>query len=126
MSNADGPAGACVQAVRDGQIRLCLSRALIAEFEDVASRPLLVRKLCLTEIGTARFIAELVALAEMIDSVATVFVHPIDPKDTMIVNLAIAAGANVITTRDRHLLSLRDAMNPVGREFMSRFASIEV
>ena len=66
------------------------------------------------------------ALAEMIDPVGAVFQHPIDPKDTMIVNLAVAAGAHVITSRDRHLLSLRDAKTPAGAEFMSRFGFIEV
>jgi predicted nucleic acid-binding protein len=53
-------------------------------------------------------------------------VHPKDPKDSMYVNLAIAARATVITTRDRHLLALRDPVDPVGIDFMSRYASIEV
>ena len=126
MSNANGPAGACMQAVREGRIRLCVGRDLLAEFEAVAARPLLVRKLRLTETGTARFITELLALAEMIDPVPSVFTHPIDPKDTMVVNLAVAAGAHVITSRDRHLLSLRDPTVPAGLEFMSRFGFIEV
>ncbi len=126
MSNGNGPAGACVQAVRAGRIRLCVSRDLLGEFEDVASRPSLVLKLRLTSTGTASFIAELTALAEMIDPVAAVFAHPVDPKDTMVVNLALAAGASVITSRDRHLLSLRDKSSPTGAEFTSRFGFIEV
>jgi putative PIN family toxin of toxin-antitoxin system len=126
MSNANGPAGACVQAVRDGRIRLCMSRDLIAEFADDVSRPQLIRKLHLTESGTAQFIAEMEALAELIDPVAAVFHHPIDPKDSMVVNLAIAASASVITTHDRHLLALRDPTDPVGIDFMSHFGSIEV
>jgi len=32
----------------------------------------------------------------------------------------------VITTRDRHLLALRDPTDPMGIDFMSHFASIEV
>ncbi len=48
MSSANGPAGACFQAVREARIRLCLSQDLILEFADVASRPLLIRKLRLT------------------------------------------------------------------------------
>jgi predicted nucleic acid-binding protein len=108
-----------------GGLSLSESRP-IREFTDVASRPELIRKLRLTETGTAQFITELVALAEMIDPIASFFVHPIDPKDTMIVNLAVAAGAHVITSRDHHLLSLRDTSNPVGMEFMARFPSIEV
>lgn len=126
MSNANGPAGACLQAVREGRICLCTSRDLIREFADVASRPLLIHKLRLTDTGTARFIVEMQALAELIDPVPVVFQHPIDPKGSMVVNLAVAAAAHVITSRDRHLLSLRDAKSPAGEEFMSLFGFIEV
>jgi putative PIN family toxin of toxin-antitoxin system len=126
MSNANGPAGACVQAVRELRISLCLSHDLIRKLADVASRPLLVRKLHLTEIGAARFIAEMEALSEVIYPVPEVFQHPLDPKDSMVVNLAVAAGAHVITSRDRHLLSLRDATIPAGAEFLARFGHIDV
>ena len=40
--------------------------------------------------------------------------------------LAVAAGAHVITSRDRHLLSLPDTTTPAGAEFVSRFGFIEV
>ena len=126
MANRNGPAGACVQAVREGLVTHFVSQALLCELADVASRPLLIRKLRLTHAGTSDFLAELQALSVMIDPVAEVFRHPIDPKDSMIVNLAAAAGANVITSRDRHLLKLRDATDPIGIDFMARFASLEV
>lgn len=44
----------------------------------------------------------------------------------MYVDLAIAAGAHVITTRDRHLLALRDITDPLGIDFLSRFSAVEV
>lgn len=126
MARPAGPAGACIDAVREGRVTLCISSALIAELADVASRPSLRAKLRLTDAGTSRFLEELRSLGSLIDPVPVVFEHVADPKDTMIVNLAVAAGAHVITSRDRHLLSLRDPANPLGREFMLRFGFIEV
>ena len=117
MSNPVGAAGACMDAVRHGTILLCVSRDLLAEFEDVASRPELIRKTKLRESATTSFVSELYALGVMFDQVYQAYDHPIDPKDTMILNLAIAANARVITSRDRHLLVLRDVSDPAGREF---------
>lgn len=102
-----------------------MSRDLLTEWADVVSRPQIVRKLGLVEKTTVEFTAELSALAMLID-VESVYQHPIDPKDTMVVNLAIAAGARVITSRDRHLLSLRDTSTPAGADFMARFGHIEI
>lgn len=96
------------------------------ELEDVASRPQIARKLRLTSNRTKRFLGELRDVAVMIEPVLKVYEHPIDPKDTMVVNLAIAANAHVITSRDRHLLALRDPSDPAGALFLANFAHIEV
>jgi predicted nucleic acid-binding protein len=103
-----------------------MGRALIAEFMDIVTRPLLINKLRLTDQGTSNFLAEVRALSLLIEPVPAVFRHPIDPKDSMIVDLAVAAGAHVITSRDRHLLLLRDVSTPAGADFMARFGFIDV
>ena len=115
-----------MDAVRHGTILLCISRDLLAEFQDVASRPELIRKTKLRESATTSFVSELYALGVMFDQVYQAYDHPIDPKDTMILNLAIAANARVITSRDRHLLVLRDVSDPAGREFIARFGQIKI
>jgi putative PIN family toxin of toxin-antitoxin system len=126
LANPAGPAGQCMEAVRTGGIRLFVSHALLAELRDVAARPKVGRQLCLSPAGTDAFVDEIMVRGTMIDPVAPVFEHPHDPKDNMVVDLAVAAGAHVITSRDRHLLKLRDARTKVGAEFMSRFGFIEV
>lgn len=126
MANPSGPAGACLDQVRAGSIILFLSAPILAELVEVASRPILVRKLSLSPAKTRAFVEELCAYSTLVDSVPPVFNHPMDPKDSMYVNLAAACHAHVITTRDRHLLSLRDVSNPAGLDFMARFASIEI
>jgi putative PIN family toxin of toxin-antitoxin system len=126
MARPTGPAGACVDLVREGRITLFISIGLIAELEDVLSRPSLRAQLRVTDAVTSRFLEETRLLASVIDPVPVAFEHVADPKDSMVVNLAVAAGAHVITSRDRHLLSLRDAKTPAGADFMSRFGFIEV
>src|SRR5438105_463079 len=89
-------------------------------------RPVLVRKLALSAGRTQAFVDDLPAIATWVDPAPSILLPPRDPKDNMYVDLAIAIGAHVITSRDRHLLSLRDPADPIGVDFMSRFASIEV
>jgi predicted nucleic acid-binding protein len=57
---------------------------------------------------------------------AAILVHRRDSKDSKYVELAIAAGAHGSTSRDRHLLALTDPTDPIGIDFKSRFALIEV
>jgi predicted nucleic acid-binding protein len=40
----DGPAGACLQAVRDGRLELFLSPDILAEVRDVLTRPRTLRR----------------------------------------------------------------------------------
>jgi putative PIN family toxin of toxin-antitoxin system len=126
LARPTGPAGACVEAVRAGQVLLYISNELVAELKDVAARPSVRQKLRLTEEVTSRFFVELYSVATLIDTVPAVYELVADPKDTMIVNLAIAAGARIITSRDKHLLALRDETTPQGVEFHSQHGSIEV
>ena len=56
MANPNGPAGACLSAVRIGHVRLFLSRSILSEFVDVASRAALVRKPALSPVRTGAFI----------------------------------------------------------------------
>jgi putative PIN family toxin of toxin-antitoxin system len=126
MANPTGPAGACLDLVHAGHIALFVSRPILAELIEVAGRPVLVRKLNLSPSRTQAFIDDLREYSTLVEAVPSLFTHPTDPKDSMYVDLAIACSAHVITTRDRHLLSLRDVSTAVGLDFMARFASIEV
>ena len=105
---------------------LFLCAPIVAEFLDVSARPVLVEKLKLSPARTQTFVEDLLTTAIFVQSVPSVFSLPNDPKDAMYVDLAVACAAHVITTRDRHLLALRDSSNPFGANFRSRFATIEV
>ena len=91
MANPAGPAGACFSEVQSGRISLFVSRSILAELAEVASRPVLARKLNLSAARTDAFVEDVSAYATLVDPVPSVFVHPKDPKDSMYVDLAIAA-----------------------------------
>jgi putative PIN family toxin of toxin-antitoxin system len=126
MASPGGPAGRCLDEVYTGTISLFLSEPILAEFLDVSARPALIAKLKLTSTRTQAFVEDLLASATFIPSVPSVFTLSADPKDAMYVDLAAACDAHVITTRDRHLLALRDASSSTGKLFQAKFSSIEV
>jgi predicted nucleic acid-binding protein len=53
--------------------------------------------------------------------VPPIFEYPRDPDDAHYVDLAIAADAKLIVSRDNDLLSLRDPATVAGQDFLSRF-----
>jgi predicted nucleic acid-binding protein len=65
-------------------------------------------------------------LAEMINDVPDTYQHPVDPDDSHYVNLALAAGATLITSRDRHLLALMDQSQSLGRAFRQQFPQLDI
>lgn len=52
--------------------------------------------------------------------------HPIDPKDSHYVNLALASDAKLTVSRDKHPLGLTNPAKPPAAEFMSRFPHLKV
>jgi uncharacterized protein len=125
-ASANGPAAACLNLARNGRISLVVSLPILAELKDVASRPKVAAQLALTEAIVNALIEDVMTYAHVLPDVPSIFVHPIDPKDSVYVNVAVAAGATIITTRDLHLLNLTDPTRPESTEFRSRFPGLEV
>lgn len=102
-----GPAFACLQLVREGRVELCVSPAILAEIGDVLARPKLRKKLpSLTPGRVAAFLDDVSSIALFIPDVPARFRYERDPKDEPYVNLALAAGARYLASRDRDLLDL--------------------
>lgn len=55
-----------------------------------------------------------------------VYRHPHDPDDSAYLNLALKADAQLIVSRDRHLLMLADPDRSEGKEFQSRFPALRI
>jgi putative PIN family toxin of toxin-antitoxin system len=124
LVSESGPAGQCLDLARRGAIRLVVSDYVIAEVRELPSK--LPARLLVTSEGVEAFLNDVTPLAEMISDVPEVFQHPIDPDDSHYVNLALAASAALISSRDHHLLNLMDESQPLGRDFRNRFPQLEI
>jgi putative PIN family toxin of toxin-antitoxin system len=101
-ARATGPAGACLQAVRDGRLELVVSPAILDEVRDVLTRPKTLRKF------PTLTLEDVAALAVELPDVPRVFTLARDPKDEPYINLALAANARYLVSRDNDLLDLME------------------
>ncbi|MGH7178974.1 MAG: putative toxin-antitoxin system toxin component, PIN family, partial [Tepidisphaeraceae bacterium] len=74
----------------------------------------------------AAFLRRLSFRGEVIRHVPRVFAFPRDPLDEPYVNLAIAAQADFLVTRDNDLLSLMSSHAEVAKQFRRRFRTLRV
>lgn len=102
-----GPALAAFERCEAGVCELLVSHDVLREVEDVLTRPELSRKFRrLTPGRASAFLSRVRGMAVLIEDVPLVFRYPRDPKDEPYINLALAAGAQFIVTRDNDLLDL--------------------
>ena len=126
IANPDGPSGACFAAAISGIIHLAISAEIMSEFTEVAARPAVRKKLSLSEEQVEAFLQKILAVSDYIPIVPAIFNHPIDPKDNIYVDLAIAVSATVITSRDLDLRRLMDVKNQLGHDFVQKYPSIKI
>ncbi len=72
------------------------------------------------------FIDEVVNISDLVKSVPTEFRFERDPKDEIFVNLAIAADADFIVSRDKDLLELMTTHTDEAKEFRQRFRHLKI
>jgi putative PIN family toxin of toxin-antitoxin system len=126
LINPSGPAGACVQYLLDGQVRVYASDYVLDEIVDVARRPSIATKFGIGDEDIARFLDPVIRRVEFVDSIGDSFQLSADPDDAHYVNLAIAAGAGHIVSRDMHLLRLGDESCTEGVDFRARYPQIRI
>jgi uncharacterized protein len=124
LINPRGPAGACVIAAQSGRLRLFISEYVLAEVRELPGK--LPPKLRVDAGRVEAFIFDLAKYSELIEAVPELFVYPRDPDDAHYVNLAMAAQARLIVSRDRDLLDLMDPATADARDFQARFPTLRV
>ena len=124
LINPASPAGRCVEIGIQGQFTIVLSQYVVSEILELPQK--LPPKFAITDARVAEFLEELLPAAHLCDTVPHVFEHPIDPDDSPYVDLALATGANLIVSRDRHLLGLSDAGKPWSDEFRRKYPDFKV
>ena len=126
LSSPDGPAGKCFQLAVDGQVTLFISPAILDEFHDVSSRPRVVAKLRLRPDRVTEFSEAIQLVATILSDFPQPFAYARDPDDAEYVNLALAAQAALIVTRDNDLLDLMDVGRTEGNDFQARFPTLTI
>ena len=117
-----GPARACFRLVDEDRVTLCLSAEVIAEVRDVLTRPKTQRKFpLLSPEWVETFVQNAESKAVVLSEVPKAFTLERDPKDEPYLNLAFAAGAHYLVSRDKDLL---DLMNDEG--FRQRWPDLTI
>ena len=113
--------------IESGNVALYISAEVLAEVRDVLTRPSHKKKFpALTDEHVSEFLAAIAARSTLVDNVREVYTVVRDPKDSKYVNLAIAAGAELVVSWDRHLLGPMDETTHEGADFRRRFPTIQI
>jgi putative PIN family toxin of toxin-antitoxin system len=91
--------------VQQDAVELFTSEALIAELQDVLSRPKCAKRILETGLSADRLLNLYSNTASLVDPVPVPRLAP-DPDDDVVIGTALAAKANFIVTGDRTLLSV--------------------
>lgn len=122
-----GPAAACLAAVERGAAVLFVSDPILYEVQDVLSRPRIGNQLnSLTPAFVSQFIGRVQFAALFVQVIPAVVTLTRDPKDEKYLNLAVAAGASYVVTRDRDMLDLTTATDADAVAFRTNHPTIEV
>lgn len=112
LISAGGPAAACLDSARGGRVTLFYSDFVLAELRDVALRPGLVKRFAITAEAVEAVVEIITKCGIGLADVPSVFQYDRDPTDARYVDLALAATARLIVSRDKDLLSLNDPGTP--------------
>ena len=122
-----GPAGACLQLVESGAVELFVSRPTLAELRRVLGyEEVLSISPNLTPERIAGFLQRVTFRAKLIRRVPHILDYPRDPDDEPYIDLAAAASADYLVTRDKDLLSLMAGHSAVCKEFRQKTRPLAV
>jgi putative PIN family toxin of toxin-antitoxin system len=98
-------AGECIKRVL-GELKLFWSNFVIAEIRRIPGKET-PRRLGVTEEKVEALLSRLLPVCHLVENPPSVYHHPVDPKDSRYVDLAVASSAKLIVSRDKHLLNER-------------------
>ena len=127
ISNAAGPGGRCLQLLEQGVIGVYVSRAALKELRLVLNYPSVRQKLPdLNDALIETFTQRLSFRATLVRHVPHVFDYPRAHQDEPYIDLAAAADADYLVSRDRDLLALATDHSILGKQFRQRFPRLLV
>ena len=126
-ASENGPAFRCLERFEAQEVNLFVSQDILDEVQDVLTRPKLQRKLSLLTNERVRALIErLQRRANLVAEVPKVFEYERDPKDEKYINLALAAKAQYLVSRDLDLLELMNETLPARKDFIRRFPNLRI
>jgi uncharacterized protein len=126
-SNDGGPSGRALRLLEQNLIEVYVSRAVLKELRGVLNYPSVRQKLPgLNDERIDSFVRQLAFRATLVRQVRHVFNYPRAKQDEPYVDLAVAAKADYIVSRDRDLLSLATDHSLIGKEFRQRSPQLRV
>ncbi len=127
LLNPNGVAAKCLDLVRENKILLFVSKATIDEVRDVILRPnILARLPDAASEQIEAFIEDILSVSVFTKKVSQIFKYKRDPKDEMIIDLAVACDADYIVSRDKDLLDLMKSFDDESKEFRQKFRLLKV
>lgn len=127
LLNPNSIAAKCVENVRDGKVKLFVSKDTLTEIRDVVLRPNILARLPDADAAQIEaFIEDISNISLLIRNVPKSFKFGRDPKDEIIINLAVSAKADYIVSRDKDLLDLMNGFTADCKEFRQRFRPLKI
>jgi putative PIN family toxin of toxin-antitoxin system len=127
LISPSGPSGQCVTHAFEGKIALFCSTVIIEELRGTTSDAKIRAKFTrITDASVASLIENTERVATFLRAIPEPFSYPRDPDDAHYVNLALAAQAKYVVSRDNDLLDLMDLTRAEARDFRRRFPTLEI
>jgi len=126
-ANAKSSSARLLDLLDLGEITLYVSRETLREVRQTISDPVIRARLTgINDVVIEALFRRLERKAILIKQIPSRFEYARDPKDEPYVNLAIAAGASYLVSRDKDLLDLMKWNTEEGRDFQKRFRSLKI
>lgn len=127
LLNPKSAAAKCLDLAREQRFDLFVSKSTLDEFRDVIFRPKILAKLRDADINQIEaFIEDILKISEYLKTTPKIFIFERDPKDEIIIDLAVACEADYIVSRDNDLLDLMNGFDDSSKEFRQRFRPLKV
>ena len=127
LANESGPAAEALRLLDRNLIDVFVSRAVLKELRAVLRYPRVRQSLSdLDDRQIEAFVTRLAFRATIVRRVRNVFDYPRARQDEPYVDLAAAASADYLVSRDKDLLSLATDHTSVAKQFRQRFPKLRV
>ena len=127
IANEAGPAGQALALLQQNRIEVYLSRTVLKELRKVFRYPSVRAKFPgLDDQRIELFFKKLTFRATLVRQIPHALDYPRATQDEPYIDLAAAANANYLVSRDKDLLSLATDRTLIGKQFRQRYPRLHV